>query len=102
MANPESEALVREYMRLVDAGEHTAAAGMFAEESVNHRMSVDRAMIELVLRSLGQALPDQSTEIVDLTSDGEVVAFRTSVTGTHLGTPDLPFVEGGVFAAGQP
>jgi predicted ester cyclase len=102
VANAASEALVREYMRLVDAGEFAAAAGLFADDAINHGMTVDRGTIELVLRSLGQALPDQTTEIVEMASDGEVVTCRTSVTGTHLGTPDLPFVEGGVFAVGPP
>ena len=45
MANPEAELLVREYMRLVDAADYGSAAGMFAEEAVNHGMTVDRAMI---------------------------------------------------------
>ena len=65
-------------------------------------MRVPRAGVEAVLRSLRTAMPDLHMEILETVSDGEVVACRLSLTGTDLGTPELPFVQGGVFAMVEP
>lgn len=102
MANPANETVVRDMMRRLDDGDPAGAAMLFADQGTNHGIAVTRDGIELVLRSLQQAMPDARTEIIDMISDGEVVACRAHVEGTHLGTPDLPFVEGGVFAMGPP
>ena len=102
MAHPTAEEVVREQLRRFDEGDVAGSAALFADESLNHGMTVSPALVEAVLRSLRQALPDHRSTILELTTDGEVVVCRVSATGTHLGTPDLPFVEGGVFAAGPP
>ncbi len=102
MAVPENEAIVRDQIRLLDDGEVVGSANLFAESGTNHGMSVTRDQIEIVLHSLRQAMPDSATEILEMMSDGDVVACRIEVTGTHQGTPDLPFVAGGVFAAVEP
>lgn len=88
--------------RDLDAGRTESSAAAFAESGLNHGVEVTREMVELVHRSLHQAMPDAVTEVVDLIAVDDVVVCRTSVTGTHLGVPDLPFVEGGVFAGIAP
>ncbi len=102
MPVPDAEAVVREFIRRVEDGNVVEAASLFADGALNHGMQVTREQMELVLTSLRQAMPDSRTTLLDIVSDGNVVACRTRVDGTHLGTPDLPFVEGGVFAAGPP
>ena len=102
MAVPENEAAVRRQIELLDAGDTPGSAACFAEHGRNHGMEVSRDQVEVVLRSLIAATPDAKTEILGMISDGDVVSCRTRTTGTHLGTPELPFVCGGVFAAGPP
>ena len=102
MAAPEVEAVAREFTKRFNDGDLVGSAALFAEPSLNHGMRVTRAQIEAVLRSLRQALPDSNSEIIEMISDGEVVVYRLKVTGTHAGTPEIPFVEGGVFAAAPP
>ena len=98
----EAESVVLEQVRLFNEGDVAGSAATFAPESLNHGVQVPRAGIEAVLRSLRTALPDLRVEIVEMISDGEVVVYRAVITGTHLGTPELPFVQGGVFALVEP
>jgi predicted ester cyclase len=102
VTEPANEAIVREHFRLLDERDPAGAAAVFADRSVNHGRPVSRAQVEAVLRSLCQAAPDTRTEVLEMVSDGEVVACRLTRAGTHLGTPEIPFVDGGVFSAGPP
>jgi predicted ester cyclase len=102
MGSPGAEAVVADQIRYLNAGDVAASAGTFAEEALNHGMRVPRAGVEAVLRSLRTAMPDLHMEIIETVSDGEVVACRLTLTGTHQGTPELPFVQGGVFAMVEP
>jgi predicted ester cyclase len=102
MAASESESIVRDQVRLLNEGDAAGSAATFADPSLNHGMSVPRAGIEAVFRSLRTAVPDLHIETIETVSDGEVVATRVTLTGTHLGMPELPFVQGGVFATVEP
>jgi predicted ester cyclase len=102
MVNPTAEAVVTEQIRLLNEGDVTGSAATFADESLNHGMQVTPDRIEAVLRSLRMALPDLRSETIEMVSDGEVVVCRTVLTGTHLGNPEIPFVQGGVFAMVEP
>jgi predicted ester cyclase len=98
---PANEAVVREHFARYDDNDPQGSAAVFAENVMNHGRPVTRAQVELVLQSLRQAAPDATTEVRELVSDGEVVVCRVTGAGTHLGTPDLAFVDGGVFTVGR-
>jgi predicted ester cyclase len=99
---PSPEEVVRQFHDYMNQGDATRAAELMAEDAVNHGFRVGREGVAAVLRSLIQAFPDQRGEIVDLVAVGEVVAYRITVTGTHEGTPDFPFVYGGLLAGVAP
>jgi len=98
MGSTEAEAVVKEQIRLLNEGDTAGSAANFAEPALNHGVEVTRDRVEAVLRSLRTAMPDLHTETIEMVSDGEVVVCRSILTGTHLGTPEIPFVQGGVFA----
>ena len=102
MSSPAAEAVVARQILLLNEGDVAGSASNFADESLNHGMLVSRDRIEAVLRSLRTALPDLESETLEMVSDGEVVVCRAMLRGTHLGTPEVPFIQGGVFAMVEP
>jgi steroid delta-isomerase-like uncharacterized protein len=96
MTSPED--MVREFSNAMDRGDAGRATEFFAEDAINHGFRVGREGVAAVLASLIQAFPDSRGEIVDLIAVDDVVACRITMTGTHQGTPDLPFVLGGLLA----
>jgi len=99
---PSPEEVVRQFSGYLDQGDAARAAELMAEDVVNHGFRAGRERVAAVLQSLIQAFPDQRGEIVDLIAVGEVVACRITMTGTHEGTPDFPFVLGGLLAGVAP
>jgi predicted ester cyclase len=78
------------------------AADLFAEDATNFGRRVGRAGVEKIFQALDEAFPDRSTETVEMVSDGEMVTCRTTMRGTHLGRPSVPFILGGVLAGVEP
>ena len=81
----------------IAAGGLTAQLPFFADPSVNHGFEVSRSQLGAVLEDIERAFPDVSVEVLDLAIDGDVAIGRYAMTGTHLGTQQLPFVHGGVL-----
>jgi predicted ester cyclase len=102
MGSSAAETVVTEQIRLLNEGDTAGSAATFADHVLNHGREVTRDGVEAVLRSLRMAMPDLHSETVEMVSDGEVVVCRSVLTGTHLGTPEIPFVQGGVFAMVEP
>jgi predicted ester cyclase len=96
------EDLVRQHFECLNRGDPVGAAELFSDDAMNHGRRVGRDGVLTVLRSLLEAFPDAHWEIVDLVAVGEAVACRTTDSGTHLGTPTLPFVLGGILANVEP
>jgi predicted ester cyclase len=98
MANIEAERLVAQLFKLSSE----EAAALFAEDATNFGRRVGRSGVEKIFRALDEAFPDRSTEIVQIVSDGEMVTCRTTMRGTHLGQPSVPFVLGSLLAGVEP
>ena len=75
----------------------TAQLPFFADPSRNHGFEVSRDQLGAVLDDIERTFPDVALEVLDLVIDGEVAIGRYAMTGTHLGTQQLPFVHGGVL-----
>ena len=75
----------------------TAQLTFFADPSRNHGFEVSRDQLAAVLDDIERTFPDVALEVLDLAVDGEVAIGRYAMTGTHLGTQQLPFVHGGVL-----
>jgi predicted ester cyclase len=47
------------------------------------------AHVKYAVQGMRSAFPDLHFEIHDMLAEGDIVAFRSTMTGTHLGTLDL-------------
>ncbi len=102
MANLRAERLVARHFALIAEGRRMEAAALYAEDFTNFGRRAGRSGVEVILRALGEAFPDQRHEIVEMVSDGEMVTCRLIMRRTHLGRPSLPIVLGGLLAGVEP
>ncbi len=102
MANLEAVRVVAQHWDLIAQGRRMEAAALAADDFTNFGRRIGRSGIEVILRALGEAFPDQRHEIVEMVSDGEEVTCRLIMRGTHLGQPSLPLGLGGVLAEVEP
>ncbi len=86
----------------IAAGGLVAQLPFFADPSRNHGFEVSHDQLGAVLDDIERTFPDVALEVLDLAIDGEVAIGRYAMTGTHLGTQQLPFVHGGVLYALEP
>jgi predicted ester cyclase len=88
--------IVRRYLDAVNRHDVEAAAGFFADDTVNHGVSTGRAGVRRVLTDIFATFPDWRMEIVDLIAVGDDVVIREIVSGTHQGTGRMA-VNGGLL-----
>jgi predicted ester cyclase len=69
----------------------------YADRSRNHGFEVRRDQLRAVLEDIEATFPDVRMEVLDLAIEGELAIGRYAMTGTHLGTQQLPYVHGGVL-----
>jgi len=86
----ENKAIVRRIFRdFLNAGNLEAANDLFAPDFVNHspgrRTTPDREGLKQFIAYLHAAFPDVSWTIDDLVADGDRVAIRMTLRGTHTG-----------------
>jgi predicted ester cyclase len=88
-----NKALVKGYFRAIDDGDLPAFDVIVAtdfQERARGREPGREALKEAV-RSLRVALPDMSSTVTHIVAEGDLVAVRNRVRGTHLGPlADLP------------
>jgi predicted ester cyclase len=90
--------------RLVDAHNRQdakAGAACFAAGATDHGRPIGPEGIKRVYENLYRTFPDFHWDLQVLIGEGEWVAARILVTGTHLGTPNLP-VLGGLMHEAEP
>ena len=83
--------------RLVDAHNRqdaAAAAACFTTTGTNHGRAVGSAGMEKVYKNLYAAFPDFHWDIQTLFGEDDWIALKVLMTGTHLGSPDLPVFGG--------
>jgi len=93
----DTRATIESMHAAIAAGGLTAQLPFFADPSRNHGFEVSREQLGAVLEDIERTFPDVALELLDLAIDGEVAIGRYAMTGTHLGTQQLPFVHGGVL-----
>jgi steroid delta-isomerase-like uncharacterized protein len=81
----QNEQVVRRYYDALNRHDAHAAAAEFAEDAKNFGRSVGRKGIEDRLVDIFTTFPDWQMEIEDITSSGDDVVVRFTVTGTHQG-----------------
>lgn len=100
MVNEANKAIVQAVMeRAFNQGDLTVIDEYHAPDGVDHQEPLGTNFIEhlkAVVRGLRTAFPDLHFEIHDILAEGDIVAFRSTMTGTHSGTlalgpgPQLP------------
>ena len=92
--------------RLYDEGlnrrDATAAAAFYAENASNHGRVVGREGMRRVFEALFSVFPDFHYTIEEETAEGDRVACKVTMTGTHRGQPMLPEVFSGMLAGVAP
>ena len=89
MTTDTNKAFVRHFMeRAFNAGDLAIVDDTHAPGAIDHQepAGTDFAThLKAVITMLRTAFPDLHFEIHDLLAEGELVAFRSTMTGTHLG-----------------
>ncbi|MCW5879750.1 MAG: ester cyclase [Anaerolineae bacterium] len=89
MRSEANEQMIRDFMeRAFNQGDLTAVDEHLTANAVDHQEPAGanfRAHLKQVITGLRTAFPDLHFEIHDMLSDGGIVAFRSTMTGTHLG-----------------
>lgn len=86
----ENKQLIRQFFELLD-GHDTERMGQLLISSTNYsfhpsgRPSMDWNAHKQLLAIVTRAFPDLCHNIIDMVADGDKVAVRMSVTGTHKG-----------------
>jgi predicted ester cyclase len=84
-----NEAMVREFMeRAFNRGELAAIDELVTADGIDHQEPPGtdfRKHLKQVITSMRTALPDLHFEIHDMISQGDIVAFRSTMTGTQTG-----------------
>lgn len=75
----------------------TAQLPFFAEPSLNHGFTVTRDDNRTVLEDILNTFPDVHFEPEEIVTEGDLAMVRYTMTGTHQGVQQLPFVHGGVL-----
>lgn len=90
MSESENKALLARYIREVwDAADIYALRQFLSPEFKRHQSPLveplDREQQIARLEGFRRAFPDVSVEVVDVVAEGDRIAFRATMTGTHLG-----------------
>lgn len=94
MATAEAnKAIIRHFMErafnqgdLSAVDEHIAATGVDHQERAGTNFCTHLKQVIIALR---RAFPDLHFEVHEIVAEGEIVAFRSTMTGTHLGPLQL-------------
>jgi steroid delta-isomerase-like uncharacterized protein len=96
----ENKELVRRFFDAVASGDESRLDDIVAIDAVDHtpfpNQAAGREGVKQIFRSLRSAFPDFQQEILELISEGDRVAVRSMLRGTHQGE----FM--GVPATGRP
>jgi ketosteroid isomerase-like protein len=99
MGAAENKELVRRQFELLNEGDVTGAANLWAATSLNHGRKTDPAGLAKVYESL-HSLHERHT-IHEMVAEGEWVAVRTTCDGVHSAQPKIP-VNSGIFMGLEP
>lgn len=93
MSNEANKAIIYAVMeRAFNQGDLSAIDEYHALDGVDHQESLGTNFVEhlkMVVQGLRRAFPDLRFEIHDILAEGDIVAFRSTMTGTHSGVLDL-------------
>jgi predicted ester cyclase len=86
--------IVRCVLEAANRQDVDAWAGLYGANATNHGRPTGREGVRGIFRSLVTAFPDLHFELGEVVADGDAVMCEETMSGTHLGTPDLPVLGG--------
>lgn len=90
MSTERNQAIIREFVeRAFNQGDLAAVDEHLAPDAIDHQEPPGtdfRAHLKQVISALRTAFPDLHFEIHDILAEGEIVAFRSTMTGTQAGS----------------
>jgi len=84
------KALVRRLYERINDHDADAAAALYSARARNHGREVGREGMRAVFASLFATFPDFHYRIDETTAETNRVVCKVTMTGTHLGRPQLP------------
>jgi predicted ester cyclase len=101
MTTEENIALIRRVVEAHNRHDWQAAAASFSPDATNHGRPAGRAGMERIYQDIYATFPDFHFELELLLADGDWVTAYYTMSGTHLGAPQLP-VFGGLLHGVKP
>src|SRR4051794_11145819 len=98
------EAMLAVIDRMIAAGNRQdvdAWAGVYSPDATNHGYAAGREGLRAIYQDLVTAFPDWHYDLGRVIVEGDVVMAEIVMTGTHLGTSQLP-VLGGLLVGVSP
>jgi steroid delta-isomerase-like uncharacterized protein len=89
MTNETNKTLVRQFMeRAFNEGDLSIVDAALTQDGIDHQEPLGTnfaSHLKAVITMLRTAFPDLHFEIHQMLAEGDLVAFRSTMTGTHLG-----------------
>jgi predicted ester cyclase len=86
--------VIRRVIEAANRQDVDAWAGLYGANATNHGRPTGREGVRGIFRSLVTAFPDLHFELGEVVADGDAVMCEEIMSGTHLGTPELPVLGG--------
>lgn len=99
MGLEENKAVVRRHLQCISQGDPKGAAALWAPKALNHGREVRREDLQAVVESLIEL--GEKFEVKETLAEGDWVACRAIVKGTHNSRPKIP-VNHGVPVIAEP
>jgi len=99
----DNKAVIRRLIEVVDRGDCDAMDELFAPDFANHALGgIQKGLepLKAIVRAIHETIPDGTTTIEDMIAEGDKVALRRTLSGTHQGST-LPMFAG-IRPAGKP
>ncbi|MCW5774300.1 MAG: ester cyclase [Rhodospirillaceae bacterium] len=82
----DGKALVRRVLQAMETGDEAEFDAVMAEDYIQHNhLGNGRAPVKKMVASLRRAFPDLKVAVEDMVAEGDRVAARVTITGTHRG-----------------
>jgi len=86
--------VIRRELEAANRQDVDAWAACYSADATNHGRPAGREGVRGIFRSLATAFPDLRFELGEVVADGDAVMCEEIMSGTHLGTPELPVLGG--------
>jgi len=98
----QNKVAIWQMFKTVEQKGFTAQSEFFADQVINHGISVNRDMVRAILQDIQTTFPDVKIAPIHIMAEGDWVVARCMFSGTHKGVGQNPFVHEGLLAGVPP